>query len=214
MKKAILIWILLLTGSWTFGQQTFNSLVMPDHVEIGMSLSSFNNIRTNAFKTSFGARTTNYGVNLSSFSEMSRDESLRYVYQYNFVSNHLRSVVKSYGFIRQPGISFAEIRQPNVSFAERIHNSLSNSFAKCSDEKIYRINNVQPILVPMEFWTNKNDSTGVFFISRTNELSIFTFDTRFFGRQDFFLGEEDAAKLTNTLEKVRRTTQSSQETNK
>ncbi len=171
----------------------YTALVMPENVTLGMSREAIQPVRRDAKKLDMavGSRNTNATV----LTEIKTNGPPFVCYQYHFVEDRLRAVTQ--------GVLHAGKRDEQT--IKLIHDALTRDLVKKSDESILRLDeHMQQILLNAELWTDEKNGACVYFVDASNEMTVITFDPKYFGKKDFFMSSDEIPKITPALETVRK----------
>ena len=82
---------------------------------------------------------------------------------------------------------------------------MTRDLVKEPDETILRLDEqMNQVLVDAELWIDEKSGTQVYFVDATNELTVITFDPKYFGKRDFFMSPDELQQIAPALEKARK----------
>lgn len=195
MKSGLFVLIFctcgLVTTSIAEKVERYTEVVMPDNVTLGMTRDALQAARPVAkhLAMAVGSRNTNAVV----LTEMQGETLPLVFYQYHFIDNRLRAITK--------GIGYGNGRDEQTS--KRVHDVFIRDLKKQANENILRLN-TELEQVPAEMWTDEDSGACIYFVDTSNELTVITFDPRYFQKKDFFMSPDEMPKIAPALETVRK----------
>lgn len=202
MRRILVVLVLwacsLGTVSFAAPPEKYTALVMPDNVTLGMTREAVQSARPDARKLdgAVGSRNTNATVLIEI-----KNSGVPFLFDYyHFIENRLRAVTQGIG----------HYGKRDEQTIKHIRDALTRDLAKQADETILRLDkNMQQVLVTAELWKDEKNGTCVYFVDASNEMTVITFDPKYFEKKDFFMSPDEMPKIALALETVRKTIEAS-----
>jgi hypothetical protein len=183
----------LITACIAESEKHYASLVMPENVALGMSSEAFRPIRLKAKKLDHAVGSMN--TNATVLTEVQTTSSPSTCYQYHFVTNILCAVTRS---------TLHAGKKDKKEIAD-VTELLRKNLKKGAVEKIVRFDErMNQILVDAELWQDDITGTCVYFVDAPNELTIITFDPKYFKRKDFFITADELPQIAPALKAAKK----------
>jgi len=201
VKKTLFVVMLYVCGVAASGGvekgEEYLALIMPDNVTLGITRDAIQSARPEAkdLNAVMGSRNINAVV----LTELKGENLPLVSYQYHFVDERLRAVIK--------GIGHGKKRDEQT--VRHIHDAIAKDLVKQADEKILRLNTeIEQVLA--ELWKDEKSGECVYFVDTSNDTSVIVFDPNYFGKRDFFISSDEMSEVAPTVENILKTIEEEQ----
>lgn len=183
----------LITACIAESEKQYTSVVMPENVALGMSCEALSPVRLKAKKLDRAVGSMN--TNATVLTEVQTTSSPSTCYQYHFITNSLCAVTRS----------TLHAGKKDEKEIANISDILRKNLIKGAVEKIVRFDErMNQILVDAELWQDEKTGTCVYFVDAPNELTIITFDPKYFKRKDFFITADELPQIAPALKAAKK----------
>lgn len=194
IRAVLVLWTCCLAvASLAEPSEKYTALVMPDNVTLGMTREAVQSFRQDARKLdgAVGSRNTNATV----LTEIKNSGTPFVFYYYHFIEDRLRAVTQGVG----------HYGKRDEQAIKHIRAALTRDLVKKAEEGILRLDkDMKQIPVNAELWEDKRNGTCLYFVDASNEMTVITFDPKYFGKKDFFMSPDEMPKIAPALETVRK----------
>jgi hypothetical protein len=180
-------------------EQGFCGKYIPVNVRLGMDIQEFKKNKTTAFMSSLDFK-ANKVIDHSTKNILLETILLgnqRQSYWYYFIDNKLVGILRG---------SLVETMSPESAEVEaaKMYKDLKENCTKLSEYQIQRLSNGHQNVVTAELWEINNSSLNVYFISTTQETSIYIFDSKSLDNESFFTAPNNSRSQQEYLAQIRK----------